>query len=79
MVFDKVIELIYDIDIEIKLEAIKFAFSCLDQLSAYTLERRMNFLFLELLSNTNSEVQKLISNLSNDILSKLLPNYLKPL
>lgn len=39
MVFDKVIELIYDINIDIKLEAIKFAFSCLNQLSTYTLER----------------------------------------
>jgi hypothetical protein len=39
MVFDKVIELIYDIDIEVKLAAIGFAFSYLPQLSAYTLEK----------------------------------------
>jgi hypothetical protein len=39
MVFDKVIELIYDIEIDIKLESIKFAFSFLNMLSSYTLEK----------------------------------------
>ena len=39
MVFDKVIELIYDVDIEVRIEAIRFAFSYLPYLSPYTLER----------------------------------------
>jgi hypothetical protein len=53
---DKIIELIYDSDITVKISALKLIFNIFEKLTPHTRETRVISIFMEHLMNTNEEV-----------------------
>jgi len=70
-------ELIYDIDINVKGEAIRLVFKLAKLYSAECVKTRLVNLFLELISTHNEELAKKVSFLLGEILTKLDGSFTK--
>lgn len=68
LIFFKIMELVYDTKVEIKLAAIGLAFQILDILTKECKMNRMTNLFVEMLHSTNEEVLKLMSFIMGNII-----------
>lgn len=70
-IYEKIIELVYDQEIHVKVLAIDLVFKVADYFNEEMKRTRITSLFLELLYSVNIEVVKVMSTIIGSVLAKL--------
>lgn len=70
-IYEKVIELVYDAEISVKVVAIRLVFQVSEFIGEDVKRTRMVSLFVELLQSVNLEVVKVMSEIVGDVLGRL--------